>query len=103
MSQATDDLLAKLQPYVDEIDDDLLKAFAAFRLDAYIGAASAYMNLIGSAASAYSNLAGSVSKRSVDAAKDAMDSAYGDFVNACADGGVSLPSLNDSVAYWSLT
>jgi len=103
MSQATDDLRDKLQAYVDDIEDDLMRSFAAFRLDAYIGAAAAYINLIGSAASAYSNLAGSVSKRNVDAAKEAMDAAYGDFVNACTDGGVSLPSLNDSVAYWSLT
>ena len=103
MSANVDDVVEQLQPLVDGIGNPLRRSFAQMRLDFYGDAARAYANVIASAAASYSDIAGSVSKRAVDEAKAAMESAWADFCAALEAGGVSAPALgDDGVGYWNL-
>jgi len=99
----TDQLKNILSNYVNQITDDLVLARAQLALDDYIAAYQAYQNIIQSAASSYSNLAGSVTKRTIDDARDARDRAWDEFYNLCSLGGVTVPSVDQSVAYWDLS
>jgi len=108
--QSISDLELALEGYIDDItaaDDRILavrKVTARNALNAFLDASRAYMNVNASAASSYSTAIGSsVQKRAIDDARAAKDAAWSDFVEACALGGVTVPSGNDSVAYWDLS
>jgi hypothetical protein len=104
------DLQDALQPYVDGVSGastaitTLYRAQASMRLNVYLDAVAAYMNVSASAASSYSSAVGSsVQKRAEDDAKAAMDAAWAALVEICARGGQTIPSIDDSVAFWDMS
>lgn len=105
MSTTTDiaTLRTALETYTAQITDTLASAKADVALDVYIDAYTAYANIAASAASSYNNVSGGVTKRAVDDAKAARDAAWGEFTDACAEGSVVIPGVNQNVGSWRLT
>ncbi len=106
-SQNIEDLRDALEPYAQAVTSTvaavatLYQAQASMRLNVYLDAVFAFMNVVASAASSYSSAIGSsVQKRKEDDAKATMDACWAEFVEICATGGVTVPSLDESVTYW---
>ena len=93
-----------LQSYVDAITVTAVQAMAQFRLNIYLDALTAFMNINASAASSYSTSVGaSTQKRRLDDARQSADAAYAEFSLACSRGNQTIPVLDDNVAYWDLS
>jgi len=93
-----------LQPYVDAITNAVIQAMAQLRLNIYLDAVSAFMNVSASAAASYStSVGGSTQKRRVDEARGAMDTAWAAFVEIAESGGQTVPMLSSGASYWDLS
>ena len=99
-----------LSAYIDEITADdattqtLLKAQATLALNRWADAQNAINSLNAGTLEQYSNAMGlSVQKKRLDQAVAASDAAWADFVTTCARGDVTIPSLDECVAYWDLS
>ena len=60
-------------------------------------------NINASAASSYSDVRGTVNKRTMDEARQNKDRAWGEFIEACNFGGVTVPNSTSSIGYWDLS
>ena len=99
-----------MQGYVDDITHTnantltLLNAQAQLALDKWADAQLALINVNAAAAVSYSNGVGvNIQKQRIEALQDAADASMADLIRICELGGQTIPTVNDSVAFWDMS